>query len=138
MLLIHSLEIVELNSLSEEGTEEQEDEEDEQVEKNRVTKIRVSRKSPMELLVMSVPQVHVSCLLYPVFYFLSLDTPILLISLFPEDSRNALTISLCLAWETFIWSVIISWGNYSNFAITSFVLTLKDTVDLAMRRISFR
>ena len=64
-----------------------------------------------------------------------MDLPILLI---PEESRNVFIISFCLAWETYIMSVLLAWGTYVIFAITSFVLTFKDTVDSVMRRISIR
>ena len=100
--------------------------------------IRVPRKSLMELLVIGAPLLHFSGLLYHGFYFVSLDIPFLLISVFPKESRNVFTISLCLAWETFIVSVLCAWGTYAIYAITSFILTLKDTVDLVMMRIPIR
>ena len=133
--------MLELSSLIEERTELKDEEElgrqDERLGENREerSQVRGPRKSPMELLVMCAPMVHVSCLLYPGFYFLSLDMPILLISTFPEESRNVYTISFCLAWDTYIITFVLAWGTYIVFAVTSFVLTFKDTVDLVMRKI---
>ena len=92
----------------------------------------------MELLVMYAPLMHFTCLLYPGLYFLSLDLPMLLISIVPKESRNVFIIGLCLAWETSILFVPLAWCTYSVFTITSFVLTLTDTVDLIIRRLSVR
>ena len=97
---------------------------------------RIQRKSPMELLVMCAPLIHVTCLVYPGLYFVSLDLPIVLISIVPKESRNFFIISLCLALDTLIISVFLAWGTYVVFTIVSFVLTLTDTVDLAIHRLS--
>ena len=92
----------------------------------------------MELLVMCSPVMHATCLVYPGLYFLSLDMPGLLISVVPDESRNFVIISLCLVWETFIISIFCAWSTYVVFVIVSFILTVKDIVDLVMRRISVR
>ena len=92
----------------------------------------------MELFVMCAPLIHVTCLLYPGFYFLNMDLPGLLISLFPNESRNVFIICLCLGWEMFIVSVSSAWATYVIFTVTSFVLTLTDTVDSVIRRLSIR
>ena len=120
-------EILEVNALTEEVTERE--------NRGVINQIRAGRKRPIELLVMYAPLVHVSCIVWPGFYVVSLDLPMLLISVVPEESRNALTICLCLAWEFFIFSIFLSWATYALFAIVSFVLTLKDTADLVMRRL---
>ena len=134
--------MLELNQLIEEtGREIEGIEEDiigEKTEAKKQITNQVARKHPMELLIMWAPLVHLTCLLYPGFYFLSMDVPILMISVFPEDSRNFFIICLCLAWEMTILSVGLAWLTYVLFTVTSFILTLKDTVDLAMRRISIR
>ena len=126
--------------MTEDETGGEEDEEDAEVNENRddTNETRAQRKSPMELLAMCSPMIHVSCLVYPLFYVLNLDMPFLLISAFPDESRNFFIICLCLAWETFIFSVLLAWAAYAIFAITSFILTFEETVDLVMQRISIR
>ena len=145
ILFVHFLEMLELSSLTEERTEVEEEiepgGEDEQVEENRDERsggIRVQRKCPMELLVMCAPAVHVTCLLYPGLYFVSLDLPMLLISIVPKESRNFFTTSLCLAWETLSLTVFMACEVYTIFTIVSFVLTLTDTVDLVIHQLSIR
>ena len=96
----------------------------------------VQRKSLMEFLLMSTPLAHVTFLLTPALYYVSLDIPILLISTFPTQSRNFGTISLCLSWDMFCISIIVAWVIYPTFMIISFVLAYKDTADLAMKEIS--
>ena len=142
ILLLHFLKFLELNSTTaqepkmEEGEQERERDDEEVTENtNQERQIRVSRKSLMELLVMCAPLVHVSCIVWPGFYVVSLDLPMLLISVVPDESRNVLTFFLCLTWESFIVSVVLAWGIYAIFAITSFVLAFKDTVDFLIRRI---
>jgi len=135
--------MLELNSLAEQrrGAEEETGRQDEEGHQNTETTaqiIRVQGKSPMELLVMYCPLYHLTCFLYPGLYFISLDMSMLLISVFPVESRNFLTIFLCLAWEIFIFSVIFAWATYVIFTIVSFVLTLTDTADLVMSRLSIR
>ena len=109
-----------------------------EVEGNREERTGNPRKSPMELLVMRCPMNHLTCLLYPGLYFVSLDLPILLISVVPVESRNVFSIFFCVAWDTYNFSVILAWVIYVLFTITSFVLTLKDTVDLVIRRLLVR
>ena len=87
---------------------------------------------------MWIPSFHLTCLLYSGFYFLSLDIPVTVISVFPVGSTNFFTIGLCLAWDTSMLSIFCAWSTYVIFTITSFVLTLKESVDLVMCRISTR
>ena len=124
-------EILEVNALTEELTE---------VGENRgvINQIRAGRKRPIELLVMCAPLVHVTCLIYPSLYFISLDMPMLLISIVPKESRNVFITSICLIWEILIVSVLLAWGIYVLFTIVSFVLTLTDTVHLVIQRLSAR
>jgi len=106
----------------------------EEKETNKMTKVR--RKSLIEFLVMCTPLLHVAFIVYPVLYYLNPDIPILLISVFPPQSRNPLTICICLSCETLLIFVLCAWTTYTTFAIISFILTFKDTVDLIMKRIS--
>ena len=128
--------------MTEDGTEEGENEEEEEEggesrgEESQIR--RILGKSPMELLVMCAPLIHVSCLVWPGLYFVSMDIPMLLISIVPKESRNVVTICPCLAWDTLLSSVALAWGMYVVFAIVSFVLTLNDTADLVMKRLSIR
>ena len=124
--------------MTEDGAEEATEDEEAVESTDDTNQVRVSRKSPMELLVMCSPVMHATCLVYPGLYFLSLDMPGLLISVVPDESRNFVIISLCLAWDSFFLSVGVAWSTYTIFVVMSFVLTLKDTVDLVMKRISIR
>ena len=90
----------------------------------------------MELLMIVVPVIHVSCLTYPALYVLSLDIPILLVSVLPKESRNVLMILICLAMEMTSLSIILAWGIYSVFMVISFVLAFKDSADLAINKIT--
>ena len=128
-------------SVEEEPVEEEDEKEaNEEVRENtgrkKTIKMEIRRKGLMELVVICLPLMHVACIVYPVLYYLSLDMPILLISVFPLQSRNVFTIVLCLTWETLFLSVLFAWTIYLVFAIISFVLTFKDSVDLTMRKIS--
>ena len=87
-----------------------------------------TEKGLVERLVQAASFLNVTCLVYGGLYFVSLDIPFLLISTFHVRSRNVVTISLSLAWDTFLFSVACTWGIYALFMITSFVLTFKDTV----------
>jgi len=94
------------------------------------------RKSLMELLVICTPLLNVLNIFYAVLYYLSLDMPILLISIFPAQSRNVIIILLCLSCDSLIFSFLLAWGVYTLFIIVSFVLTVDDFVDLAIQKIS--
>ena len=94
------------------------------------------RRGLMELLVMCAPFYHVFCILYVGFYYLNMDMPILLISLFPAKSRNILTIVLCISFEMLILSVALSWVVDVIFIVVSFIHTFKDSIDLVIWRIS--
>ena len=129
--------------LKEENTREEDDREGKKDKKekldrdtNKEKKGFWRRKSLMELLVMSAPLIHCFNILYPAFYYLSMDIQILSISVFPGQSRNVLRILLCLTWDTVVWAIVLSLGVYFPFIIISFVLTFKDSVDLAIARIS--
>ena len=93
-------------------------------------------KGWMELLVMCAPVISFFTFLQSAFYYLSLDIPILLISIFPAQSKNFFSISLCLTWDTLIFFIASSWTVYLVFMIISFVLTFKDSVDLTIQKIS--
>ena len=90
------LEILEFASVQEEtqGEEVDGEENGENTEGSGRNTTQVQRKSLMELLVMSIPVNLVLCLQCPIFYYLSLDIPILLISIVPTQSRNILIIFL--------------------------------------------
>ena len=129
--------------MTEEGTGQEEEAgrvENEQVGEttDNTNQTRISQKSSMEKQVMYVPSNHLGCLLLTGLYFVSLDLPVLLISIFPTESRNLFTISLCLAWDTCILSVLCAWETYAMYAMFSFVLTFNDTVDLVMKKITNR
>ena len=93
-------------------------------------------KGLMELLVICAPMIHFFNIFHSAFYYLSLDIPILLISIFPAQSRNVLTIVLCLTWDTLMFSIALSCAVYTLFIIVSFILTFIDSMDLAIQRIS--
>jgi len=122
------------------GKDERGEEDDEIIieyrDKTRSNQMKVPRKSLMELLLICSPLIHATCIAYPVLYYLSLDFPILLISVFPTQSKNVWTICLCLSWELFSFSIILAWSIYELIMIISFVLAFKDSAELATRRIS--
>ena len=92
----------------------------------------------MEKQVMYGPTNELTALLIPGLYFVSLDLPVLLISVVPPKSRNFFTIWPCLAWDTFMLFVLCAWETYMLFTIPSFVLTFNDTADSVMKKISIR
>ena len=94
------------------------------------------RKSLVELLVILIPFSNTFIFLYLPLYYLSMDLPILLISMFPASSRSYLTIPLCLILDTLALGTLFVWGIYVFFIILSFVLSFQDSVDLAIRKIS--
>ena len=125
----------------EDGKEEEDEGERKVLEKiqdgGSESKMRAIRhKSLIELLAMSLPLIHVFGILYPVFYYLSMDIPILLISVVPTQSRNAWTILICLSLELFVYFVCLAWCMNIVFMVVSFVLTFKDSARLVMGRIS--
>ena len=83
-----------------------------------------------------MPWLNLFAILYGAFYYISLDIPILLISVFSNQSRNAGIILVCLVWETFMFFILMTWGTYAFFIIVSFILTFRDSVDLAMKKMS--
>jgi len=87
----------------------------------------------IELLLISCPLVFGFSLIYCALYYLSMDIPILLISVLPAQSRNFFTVGLCLIWNTLNVFAIISWSLYTFVIIVSFVITFKDAVDSAMK-----
>ena len=82
------------------------------------------------------PHVQVFSLLFPILYYLSMDIPILLISVFPPQARNFFTIGLCLSWDFLTISTILSWALYFIFTVSSFVLTFNDSMDCILKRLS--
>ena len=133
--------------MTEERTEEEEQvegtgRENEEAEEHTNDMDQISQapppKSLMEKQVMYAAADMMTCFLHSGLYFVSLDLPTLSISVFPKESRNVLTISLCLAWDTFILSLLVAWEIYAMFVITSVVLSLTDTVDMVMKRLSIR
>ena len=88
----------------------------------------------MELIIMNFPFFMYSILiLYPVLYFLNLDLPVLLISSFPAPFQNFYTISLCLAMETTVIAIYITWNIYFNFVILSFVTTFVTSLQVPIK-----
>ena len=94
------------------------------------------KKSLMELFVIWMRLYHVYIILYAGFYYVNLDMPMLLVSVVPVSSRNVFTILLCLILDMLALSIVISWGIYVMFIIVSFILTFRDSVDLAIQRIT--
>ena len=94
------------------------------------------RKTLIELLVVGAPILNFFSIIPAGLYFLSLDIPILLISVFPAQSRNVMTILFCLTFDTLSLLTLLSWAVYTLFIIVSFVLTFKDSVDLAIQKMS--
>ena len=79
----------EVTGMEEEETGEQDKKEGVNEEIKRDEGENESReKTLMELLVICAPILSLFTVLYATFYYLSLDIPILLISIFPAASRN--------------------------------------------------
>ena len=87
------------------------------------------------ILILSPFSLYSLLFVYPAFYFLDMDIPILMISSFSVASRNFFTISGCIIIEFLFQSVYITWIIYIFFILLSFVMTLIEFIDFEIRRI---
>ena len=141
VICFYSVDVLELASVQEETQREEESEDEDgenedNAEGSGRNTTQVQRKSLMELQVKFVPVMLVLVLQCPISYYLSLDIPFHLISIVPVQSRNMLTIFLCLCWNSASIVIINSWVVYTTFIVISFVLVFKNSVDLAMDKLS--
>ena len=97
---------------------------------------RNGKKGMMDLVLITSPFSAYSCLLvYPVFYFLDLDIPMLAISSFPANFRNPVTITSCILVEMFSMFLLMNWVMYFIFAVVSFNMTFIDWIKREIKEI---